>query len=68
MVLKKEGFYDLGIFELLQNVWCYVDTMTERGGKNPNFYTITAVGMKKFYGRKGPKVVTYLLAILLSIS
>ena len=37
MVLKKEDFYDLGIFELMQNVWCYVDTITERGGKTPQF-------------------------------
>ena len=33
MVLKKEDFYDLGIFELMENVWCYVDTMNERGEK-----------------------------------
>ena len=37
MVLKKQDFYDLGIFELMQNVWCYVGTMTERGGKTPQF-------------------------------
>ena len=37
MVLKKENFYDLGIFDLMQNVWCCVDTMTERGGKTPQF-------------------------------
>ena len=33
MVLKKEDFYDLGIFELMENVWCYADTMNERGEK-----------------------------------
>ena len=37
MVLKKEDSYDLGIFELMQNVWCYVGTMAERGGKTHQF-------------------------------
>ena len=37
MVLRKEDFYDLDISELMQNVWCYVYTMTERGGKTHQF-------------------------------
>ena len=31
MVFKKEDFYELGIFELIQNVWCYSNTIAERG-------------------------------------
>ena len=27
MVLTKEDFEDLTIFQLLQNVWCYVDSV-----------------------------------------
>lgn len=37
MVLKKEDFYDLDIFELMQNVWCYTDTVVERGEKTWQF-------------------------------
>ena len=35
-VLKKD-FYDLGTFKLMQNVWCYCDTIAERGGKTWQF-------------------------------
>lgn len=35
-VLKKD-FYDLGTFNLMQNVWCYCDTIAERGEKTWQF-------------------------------
>ena len=33
MVLTKEDFSDLTVCELLQNAWCYSETIIERGDK-----------------------------------
>ena len=37
MVFTKEDFTDLTIVELLQNVWCYTDTIHESGERIPGF-------------------------------
>ena len=37
MILTKEDFFDLTIVELLQNVWCYTDTIHENGKYTPGF-------------------------------
>ena len=55
MVLKIEDFYDLGIFELLQNVWCYVDTMSERGRKTTQFIYDYCCWNKEILQEKCPK-------------
>ena len=55
MVLRKEDFYDLDISELMQNVWCYVDTMTEKGGKTHQFIYDYCCWNKEILWEKWPE-------------